>query len=50
MWPSVRGLVEEVRVGIFDAVVVGDWKAVGVWVVDGGGAGDHGFGVFSRGW
>ena len=39
-----RGLVEEVRVGIFDAVVVGDWKAVGVWVVDGGGAGDHGFG------
>ena len=32
-----RGLVEEVGVGVFDAVVVGDWEAVGVRVVDGGG-------------
>jgi hypothetical protein len=37
-------LVKEVGVGVFDAVVVGDWEAVGVRVVDGGGAGDHGFG------
>jgi hypothetical protein len=36
-------LVEEVGVGVFDVVVVGDWEAVGVRVVDGGGAGDHGF-------
>ena len=28
------GLVEEVGVGVFDAVVVGDWEAVGVRVVD----------------
>ena len=36
--------IEEVGVGVFDAVVVGDWEAVGVRVVNGGGAGDHGFG------
>jgi hypothetical protein len=42
-------LAKEVSVGVFDAVVVGDWEAVGVRVVDGGGAGDHGFGVFGRG-
>ena len=44
-----RGLVEEVGVGVFDAacrrqVVVGDWEAVGVRVVDSGGAGDDGLG------
>jgi hypothetical protein len=40
------GLIEEVGVGVFDAVIVGDWNAVGVRVVDSGGAGDHGFGHF----
>ena len=44
-----RGLIEEVGVGVFDAVVVGDWEAVGVWIVDGGGAGEHGFGLFQGG-
>ena len=33
----MRGLVEEVGVGVFDVVVVGDWEAVGVRVVDGEG-------------
>ena len=47
-------LVEEVGVGVFDAacrrqVVVGDWEAVGVRVVDGCGAGDQGFGALP-GW
>ena len=32
-----RGLIKEVGVGIFDAVIVGDWEAVRVWVVDCGG-------------
>ena len=41
---TVKRLVEEVGVGVFDAVIVGDWNAVGVRVVDSGGAGDHGFG------
>ena len=41
---TVKRLVEEVGVGVFDAVVVGDWEAVGVRVVDGGSAGKHGFG------
>ena len=39
------GLVEEVFVAVFDAVVIGDWEAVGVWVVDCVGAGEHGVGV-----
>jgi len=30
--------IEEVGVGVFDAVVVGDWEAVGVRVVNGGGS------------
>ena len=34
---TVKRLVEEVGVGVFDAVIVGDWKAVGVRVVDGRG-------------
>jgi Pentapeptide repeats (8 copies) len=45
----VRGTGRKVGVDVFEAacrrqVVVGDWEAVGVRVVDGGGAGDHGFG------
>ncbi len=41
-------LVEEVGICVFDEacrrqVVVGDWEAVGVRVVNGGGAGDQGF-------
>jgi hypothetical protein len=31
------GLVEEVGVGVFDAVVVRDWEAVGVRIVNRGG-------------
>ena len=36
------GRAEEVGVGVFDAVVVGELGTVGVRVVDGGGAGEAG--------
>jgi len=42
----VRGLAEEVFVCVFDGVIIGDCEPVRVWVVDGGGIGDHGFGAF----
>ena len=44
-----RGLVEEVGIGVFDAVVIGELGAIWVRVVDGGGIGDHGFGALSGG-
>ena len=52
--PQVSWLVEDVGIGVFDAacrsqVVVGDWESVGVRVVDGGGVGDHGLGLFQGG-
>ncbi len=42
MTPLASGSVEKVGVGVFDAVIVGELGAVGMWIVDGGGAGDHG--------
>ena len=44
--------IEEIGVGVFDAVVVGDWEAVGVRVVDGEskcGIRSAEFGICSRG-
>ena len=44
-----KKLVKKVGIGDFDAVVIGDWEAVGVRIVNSSGVGDHGFGALCCG-